>query len=38
LVLVSLPMQAKTRLHSISGIASTACGRPQALFLQIFHN
>ena len=48
-VLGSLPVQAKTRLHSISGtastacvmtqgvIASTACGRPQALFLQIFH-
>ena len=48
-VLGSLPVQAKPRLHSISGIASTArvmtqggiastaCGRPQALFLQNFH-
>ena len=37
LVLDSLPIQAKTHLHSISGIASTAYGRPQAVFLQIFH-
>ncbi len=48
MVLSSLPVQAKTRLHSISGIASTArvmtqgeiastaCGRPQTEFSQIF--
>ena len=48
MVLGSLPVQAKTRLYSISGIASTArvmtqgeiastaYGRPQALFLQNF--
>jgi len=48
LVLSSLPVQAKTRLYSNSGIASTACvmtlgekastayGRPQAEFSQIF--
>ena len=38
LALDSLPVQAKTRLHSISGIASTACGRPQAFFYKFSMN